>query len=116
MSITPVGNATFINQNAPVVSQTHANNQARFDLQSALASQIASEEMQDVTALRPAEETYKIDPQNQHEKQKGEEEASEQERENLARKGDDEDEQSDEISQDADENSAPPSRRLDIEV
>ena len=60
MSITPVGNATFINQNAPVVSQTHANNQARFDLQSALASQIASEETQDVTALRPAEETYKI--------------------------------------------------------
>ena len=116
MSVTSIGNTTFINQNAPVVSQVQANNQARFDMQAALATQLAGEQEGEIKQIRPAEETYKIDPQNQHEKQKGEEEASEQERENLARKSDDEDEQSDEISQDADENSAPPPRRLDIEV
>ncbi|WP_169783750.1 hypothetical protein [Campylobacter curvus] len=75
MSVTPIGNTTFINQNAPVVSQVQANNQARFDMQAALATQLAGEQEGEVKQIRPAEETYKIDPQNQHEKEKGEQEA-----------------------------------------
>lgn len=75
MSVTPIGNTTFINQNAPVVSQVQANNQARFDMQAALATQLASEQEGEIKQIRPTEETYKIDPQNQHEKEKGEQEA-----------------------------------------
>ena len=75
MSVTPIGNTTFINQNAPVVSQVQANNQARFDMQAALATQLAGEQEGEIKQIRPAEETYKIDPQNQHEKEKGEQEA-----------------------------------------
>lgn len=70
MSISPISNVNFINQNAPVVSQTHANNQARFDLQNSMALQMAAETKDEIAELRPAEETYKIDPEHQHEKHK----------------------------------------------
>lgn len=70
MPVSPIGNLHFINQNAPVVSSTHANNQARIDLQNAMTTEIASEKKDEIAELRPTEEIYKIDPQNEHEKQK----------------------------------------------
>lgn len=97
MELTPIGNANFINQNAPVASTTHANHQARFDLQNAMAAQIASDENIQVTELRPTEETYKIDPENEHEKQKNDEEQSEQNHHKMASSNDDE--QDEQISQ-----------------
>ncbi|MBR8462235.1 hypothetical protein KDE12_05105 [Campylobacter sp. faydin G-105] len=76
MSVSPLGNSTFINQNAPVASAVQSNHQARFDLQSAMTEQIAQEKDKQITQLRPTEETYKIDPQHEHEKKKQEQQES----------------------------------------
>lgn len=76
MSISPLGNIHFINQNAPVASAVNANTQARFDLQNAMAAELANEKNEEVAELRPAEETYKIDPEHEHERQKREQEQS----------------------------------------
>ena len=77
MAVTPLGNSNFINQNAPVVSQVHANQQARFDMQSLMAAELASQQSDEIKEVRPMEESYKIDPEKEHERQKNEEEASE---------------------------------------
>ena len=77
MAVTPLGNSNFINQNAPVVSQVHANQQARFDMQSLMAAELASQQSEEIKEVRPMEESYKIDPEKEHERQKNEEESSE---------------------------------------
>ncbi|CAD7288982.1 hypothetical protein LMG7974_01281 [Campylobacter majalis] len=76
MSVTPIANIHFINQNAPVASATQANQQARFDLANAMANELASDLNEEITEIRPTEETYKIDPQHQHEKNKSDQEQS----------------------------------------
>ena len=77
MAVTPLGNSNFINQNAPVVSQVHANQQARFEMQSLMTSELATQKNEEIKEVRPMEESYKIDPEKEHERQKSEEEASE---------------------------------------
>ena len=81
MAVTPLGNSNFINQNAPVVSQVHANQQARFDMQALLAAELATQQNEEIKEVRPMEESYKIDPEKEHERQKSEEEAREFENE-----------------------------------
>ena len=81
MAVTPLGNSNFINQNAPVVSQVHANQQARFDMQALLASELATQQNAEIKEVRPMEESYKIDPEKEHERQKNEQEAGEFEHE-----------------------------------
>jgi len=90
MAVTPLGNTNFINQNAPVVSQVHANQQARFDMQALMASELATQQNEEIKEVRPMEESYKIDPEKEHERQKSEEEASEFENEEQNAKGDEE--------------------------
>ena len=77
MAVTPLGNSNFINQNAPVVSQVHANQQARFDMQALMASELATQQNEEIKEVRPMEESYKIDPEKEHERQKNEQEAGE---------------------------------------
>ncbi|CAD7288695.1 hypothetical protein [Campylobacter suis] len=84
MSVTPIGNANFINQNAPVVSSVNASQQARFDMQNALAMQVAADDNNEITEIRPTEETYKIDPENEHEKSKSDQEQAAMQNENEA--------------------------------
>ena len=81
MAVTPLGNSNFINQNAPVVSQVHANQQARFDMQALMASELATQQNEEIKEGRPMEEPYKIDPEKEHERQKNEQEAGEFEHE-----------------------------------
>ncbi|MCR4941860.1 MAG: hypothetical protein K5978_03585 [Campylobacter sp.] len=88
MQLTQVGNANFINQNAPVVSAQNANNQARFDLQAGMTTQIAADKNEQVTELRPTEESYKIDPENEHEKKKNDQNGKEEQ--NLSQDEEDE--------------------------
>ena len=63
MAVTPLGNSNFINQNAPVVSQVHANQQARFDMQALLAAELATQQNEEIQEVRPMEESYKLDPE-----------------------------------------------------
>ena len=69
MAVTPLGNTIFINQNVNMVSNKVADVQNRFDLQNLAAASLASDEKQEVSEVRPTEEAYKIDPENEHEKQ-----------------------------------------------
>ena len=110
MAVTPLGNTIFINQNVNMVSNKVADVQNRFDLQNLAAASLASDEKQEVSEVRPTEETYKIDPENEHEKQK---KKDEQERFEGKRSQDleENDEEADE-TQIEDE----PIRHIDIEI
>ena len=113
MAVTPLGNTNFINQNAPVVSQVHANQQARFDMQALLAAELATQQNEEIQEVRPMEESYKIDPEKEHERQKSEEEASEFENEEQNAKTKDEEALKDEL--DSEEESEEP-HVLDIKI
>lgn len=113
MAVTPLGNTNFINQNAPVVSQVHANQQARFDMQALLAAELATQQNEEIQEVRPMEESYKIDPEKEHERQKSEEEASEFENEEQNAKAKDEETLKDEL--DSEEESEEP-HILDIKI
>ena len=91
MAVTPLGNTIFINQNVNMVSNKVADVQNRFDLQNLAAASLASDEKQEVSEVRPTEETYKIDPKNEHEKQKGKQEQGELASEQKGKNSDDED-------------------------
>ncbi|MBF0983865.1 MAG: hypothetical protein HXK63_01770 [Campylobacter sp.] len=91
MAVTPLGNTIFINQNVNMVSNKVADVQNRFDLQNLAAASLASDEKQEVSEVRPTEETYKIDPENEHEKQKGRQEQGELASEQKGENSDDED-------------------------
>ena len=113
MAVTPLGNSNFINQNAPVVSQVHANQQARFDMQALMAAELATQQNEEIKEVRPMEESYKIDPEKEHERQKSEEEASEFENEEQNAKAKDEESLEDDL--DSEEESEEP-HVLDIKI
>ena len=113
MAVTPLGNSNFINQNAPVVSQVNANQQARFDMQALMASELATQQNEEIKEVRPMEESYKIDPEKEHERQKSEEEASEFENEEQNAKAKDKENLEDEL--DSEEESEEP-HVLDIKI
>lgn len=73
MAVTPIGNTIFINQNMNMVSSKQAEAQNRFDMQNLAAMALQDEASNEVTQVRPTEETYKIDPENEHEKKKNDE-------------------------------------------
>ena len=113
MAVTPLGNSNFINQNAPVVSQVHANQQARFDMQALLAAELATQQNEEIQEVRPMEESYKIDPEKEHERQKNEQEAGEFEHEEQNAKAKDEEVLEDKL--DSEEESEEP-HVLDIKI
>ena len=113
MAVTPLGNSNFINQNAPVVSQVHANQQARFDMQALLAAELATQQNEEIQEVRPMEESYKLDPEKEHERQKNEQEAGEFEHEEQNAKAKDEEVLEDEL--DSEEESEEP-HVLDIKI
>ncbi len=76
MAIGPVGAVTYANQAMPAQATQQSNFQNRLDMQNALASEIAEESKEEIEEVRPAEESYKIDPENEHEKEKNKEEQS----------------------------------------
>lgn len=102
MAVTPLGNSNFINQNAPVVSQVYANQQARFDMQALMTSELATQQNEEIKEVRPMEESYKIDPEKEHERQKSEEKASEFENEEQNAKAKDEENLEDEKDDESD--------------
>lgn len=74
MSVSPLGNINFINQNSPVVSHVASTQQARFDIQAAMAEEISAQKEREVEEVRPTEETYRIDPEHEHEREKNNQE------------------------------------------
>ena len=107
MPVTPIGNTIFINQNMNVVANKQAEVQNRFDLQNLAAMALQEDASEEITQVRPTEETYKIDPEHEHEKKKNDE------RERVFEK-DESETSNDESSEEIDDSD--PNRRLDIKI
>jgi len=84
MAIGPIGAVAYANQATPAQAKLQSNFQNRLDMQSAVAADIQDADKQEIQDVRPAEETYKIDPEHEHEKEKKEQEQKAQE-EKLAK-------------------------------
>ena len=120
MAVTPLGNTIFINQNVNMVSNKVADVQNRFDLQNLAAASLASDEKQEVSEVRPTEEAYKIDPENEHEKQKGRQEqgelASEQNGENADSENEDGENSEERIAANDFPQASPVFQHLDLKI
>ncbi|ANE31909.1 hypothetical protein [Campylobacter hyointestinalis] len=97
MAITPVGGTIYVNQNAPAVASVQSDFQSKLELQNVVAAELANEKKKEVAQIRPTEETYKIDPQNEHEKQHERESLEEQTKDQNEKKEENSD-QKDELS------------------
>lgn len=80
-SIGPIGGAIYANQNMAAVASEQTSLQNRFELQSLAAAAIQRDKDKAIQETKPAEETYKIDPENEHQQQTADEELSEQAKE-----------------------------------
>jgi len=116
MAVTPLGNTIFINQNVNMVSNKVADVQNRFDLQNLAAASLASDEKQEVSEVRPTEETYKIDPQNEHEKQKGRQEQGELASEQKGEDSDDDESSEERVAANDFPQASPVFQHLDLKI
>jgi len=75
MPVGPVGAVIYTNQNmnAAALKQT--------DMQNVAAISSSNDKSKEVREIRPTEETYKIDPEKEHQKQKSDEESGAKEEE-----------------------------------
>ena len=116
MAVTPLGNTIFINQNVNMVSNKVADVQNRFDLQNLAAASLASDEKQEVSEVRPTEETYKIDPKNEHEKQKGRQEQGELASEQKCENSDDDESSEERVAANDFPQASPVFQHLDLKI
>ncbi len=85
MAISPVGGMLYANQNMQTPATKQAEFQQRLDAQTTVAMSESNEEQKQVKEVRPTEETYKIDPEKEHEQQKHDEEAGAEEEQMYSR-------------------------------
>ncbi|MCR8679129.1 MULTISPECIES: hypothetical protein [Campylobacter] len=78
MAISPISNAIYVNQNTPAAASVQSDFQSKLDMQMAMNAAASAEKKKEVEEVRPTEETYKIDPENEHEKQTQKEDLNEQ--------------------------------------
>jgi len=109
MAVGPVGAVIYTNQNTQAASVKQSDVQNRVDMQNLIASASANEKDKEIREVRPTEETYKIDPEKEHEKKKREEEDNMEER-NTPQDTDNED------SKENEEENSLPTSHLDITV
>jgi len=76
MAIGPVGNVIYSNQMMHLQASKQTDYQNSVQMQSVLATALQNEKDEEVQEVRPAEETYRIDPENEHERQQNDEENS----------------------------------------
>ncbi len=79
MAISPVGGMLYANQNMQTPATKQAQFQQRLDAQATIAMTTSNEEQKNIQEVRPTEESYKTDPDKEHEKQKHDEEAGAEE-------------------------------------
>ncbi len=81
MSLSPVGGVIYANQNMQIPASKQIDFKNRLDLQNSAAVGILNEQDKEVSEVRPTEESYKIDPEKEHEKEKKDESSGEKEEE-----------------------------------
>ena len=90
MPVGPIGNMIYANQLMHLQASKQGEYQNRVDMQNMVAAALANEKEEDIQEVRPTEETYKIDPEKEHERKKNEEEAREKEQNETAQMDDEE--------------------------
>ncbi|MBX7490826.1 hypothetical protein [Helicobacter turcicus] len=83
MAVTPVGNMTYINQNAQVGSMQQANTQVKLDFQSMVNLQNLQDNQEEIQEVRPTEETLEVKDEREGngKQEKDEEEKHEEQKE-----------------------------------
>ncbi len=81
MGISPIGGIIYTNQNMQVPASKQIDFQNKLDLQNVMAAEVLNEKEKEIEEVRPTEESYKIDPEKEHEKERHDEEAGEKEKE-----------------------------------
>jgi hypothetical protein len=81
MAIGPIAAHIYVNQNMTAQSAKQNEFQNRLDMQNVVASQSANDKNKEIREVRPTEETYKIDPEKEHQKHKSDEESGAKEEE-----------------------------------
>jgi len=76
MAVGPVGNVIYSNQMMHVQASKQNDYQNSVQMQSTLATALQSEKDEEVQEVRPAEESYRIDPENEHERHRHDDENS----------------------------------------
>lgn len=74
-SVGAIGNVIYANQMIPVQAAKQMDYQNSVQMQSMIAEAMQNEKEEIVEDVRPAEESYKIDPENEHERHKHDEES-----------------------------------------
>jgi regulator of protease activity HflC (stomatin/prohibitin superfamily) len=74
MEVTPTSNITHVHQNTLVASTKQADFQNRLDVQNNAIQESLKEKEKEVEEIRPTEETYRIDPEKEHERNHKEQE------------------------------------------
>jgi hypothetical protein len=77
MAVGPIGNLIYANQMMHIQASKETDYQNSVQMQNVLASAMQQEKDEVVEEVRPTEESYKIDPENEHERQKHDEENAE---------------------------------------
>ena len=88
MAVGPIGSVIYANQMMPAQAAKQMEYQNSVQMQSELAAAMAGGKDEEVQEVRPAEETYKIDPENDHQKQRNDEEQKEGEQKESKKEDD----------------------------
>jgi len=107
MAIGTIGAVAYANQAMPAQTKMQSNFQNRLDMQAGAATALQDADKQEIEDVRPAEETYKIDPEHEHEKKRDSEEQEESEEKSQKAQAEQFDEESSEPTN---------TRHLDIKV
>jgi len=94
MAVGPIGAMIYVNQNMHIQATKQLDFQSRLDAQNAAAATATNEKSKEVQEIRPTEETYKIDPEKEHQKEKSDEETGADESQIFRKKRDENDEES----------------------
>lgn len=68
MAVSPIGNVIYANQSSPVASHAQQQAQGRIDFQNMMTSELAQEKKLEIERTRPAEESSKLDPDREHQR------------------------------------------------
>mgnify|MGYP000251931307 CR=1 FL=1 len=91
MAVGPIGAMIYVNQNMHLQAGKQLDFQARLDAQNAAAAAATNEKSKEVQEVRPTEETYKIDPEKEHQKEKSDEETGAKKSQIFQKKRDEDD-------------------------
>jgi len=72
MSISPVGNVVYVNQQTASITPLQGNQNTRFDLQNVMAQQIVNDKEKEIQEVRPTEQNEEVDPDREHQKEEAE--------------------------------------------